>query len=91
MGLDHHVTHLRLRRHFPRRDRVKIPRIRRCILLVLYALATENRSAHVVHCRLAGSGGKYHRDLGCKLCVSDSVGHAYESTTQLILSSVICA
>lgn len=40
VGLDHHVFHLRLRRHFSRRDRLEIPSLGRCLLLVIYAFST---------------------------------------------------
>jgi len=41
VGLDHHVTHLRLYRYFPRRDRFQVSRLRRCILLVIHAFASK--------------------------------------------------
>lgn len=39
LGLDHHDSHLRLRRHLPRRNRLEVSRLGRVVLLVIPAFS----------------------------------------------------
>ena len=68
--LDHHVLHLPLRLHVPRRDCFPLPRLWRRVLLVVHAEPAQDASSGQLDRWVVECGGQYHCDACGELCVS---------------------